>query len=171
MTEEDRCAQVRRRSATALTVADRVLTMLFYGAYAVLLIIVALQRPVELVPLVLVPGAAFVLVSAARRRLNAPRPYDLSNVPPLIAREGVGCSFPSRHAFSAFAIASCWFAASTPVAAGLLACAAALAWCRVVGGVHFPRDVVVGVLIGIAAGLVAAFLALCVSSQGGTGAL
>lgn len=164
MTEEDWCARACRRSATVLTVANRVLTVLFYGAYAVLLVVVALQRPVELVPLAFVPGLAFVLVSAVRRHLNAPRPYDLSDVPPLIAREGEGCSFPSRHAFSAFAIAGCWFSASAPMAAGLLACAAALAWCRVLGGVHFPRDVVVGALIGIVTGLAAALLAL---SMGG----
>ena len=67
--------------------------------------------------------------------------------------------FPSRHAFSAFAIAASWFAASVPVAVVLLVAAGALAVCRVLGGVHFPRDVVAGAFIGSATGALAAFLA------------
>ena len=65
---------------------------------------------------------------------------------------GVGRSFPSRHAFSAFAIATCWFVASASVAVALMTCAGALGWCRVLGGVHFPRDIVAGALAGILTG-------------------
>ncbi|MFR0869712.1 MAG: phosphatase PAP2 family protein [Adlercreutzia sp.] len=46
-----------------------------------------------------------------------------------------------------------------PVAVVLLVAAVVLAICRVLGGVHFPRDVVVGALIGSATGALAAFLA------------
>lgn len=70
-----------------------------------------------------------------------------------------GKSFPSRHTFSAFAIAASWFVASVPVAVVLLVAAGVLAVCRVLGGVHFPRDVVAGALIGSATGALAAFLA------------
>ena len=41
----------------------------------------------------------------------------------------------------------------------LLVAAGALAVCRVLGGVHFPRDVVAGAFIGSATGALAAFLA------------
>ena len=57
------------------------------------------------------------------------------------------------------AIAASWFAASVPVAVVLLVAAGALAVCRVLGGVHFPRDVVAGAFIGSATGALAAFLA------------
>ena len=111
------------------------------------------------VPLVGVTAVGFVAVSFFRRRFNAPRPYECCAIAPLIARDGAGKSFPSRHTFSAFAIAASWFAASVPVAVVLLVAAGVLAVCRVLGGVHFPRDVVAGAFIGSATGALAAFLA------------
>ena len=113
----------------------------------------------RLVPLVGVTAVGFVAVSFFRRRFNAPRPYECCAIAPLIARDGAGKSFPSRHTFSAFAIAASWFAASVPVAVVLLVAAGVLAVCRVLGGVHFPRDVVAGAFIGSATGALAAFLA------------
>lgn len=155
MTEEDWRAEDIGWCVSALRVANRGLTVLFYAAYGALLVLAGFQHPLWLVPLAGVPAAAFVLVSLIRRRLNAPRPYENGGPSPLIPREGDGCSFPSRHAFSAFAIAGCWCALSVPVALALMACAAALGWCRVLGGVHFPRDVVAGALAGLATGLAA----------------
>lgn len=148
------------RCLRALVVANRLLTLLFYGAYGALLLVEALHAPLRLVLLVGIPAIAFGLVSLFRRRFNAPRPYECCAFTPLIAREGAGRSFPSRHAFSAFAIATCWFVASAPVAVALMACAGALGWCRVLGGVHFPRDIVAGALAGILAGAAACAVAL-----------
>ncbi|MEC4184467.1 phosphatase PAP2 family protein [Adlercreutzia sp. R21] len=142
--------------------ANKVLTLLFYLAYAALFgcLLLRGEAPPRLVWLVVVPGVAFVVVSWYRRRFDAPRPYECCPIEPLISRDGAGRSFPSRHAFSAFAIACCWFAASALVAAALLIGAALLALCRVAGGVHFPRDVIVGGAIGVAAGGLAAALFL-----------
>ncbi len=151
------------RCLRALVIANRLLTLLFYGAYGALLLVAALHAPLRLVPLVGIPAAAFGLVSLFRRRFNAPRPYECCAFTPLIPREGAGRSFPSRHAFSAFAIATCWFVASAPVAVALMACAGALGWCRVLGGVHFPRDIVAGALAGILAGAAACAVALLVA--------
>lgn len=150
----------RPAAAKALVGANRVLTALFYAAFALLLGLVVLSDPWRALPVALVPAAAFVLVSAARKGMNEPRPYEVFGTEPLIAREGAGCSFPSRHAFSAFAIAVSWLTVSVPVACGLLGCACALAWCRVLGGVHFPRDVVAGAVAGIATGIVTCALAI-----------
>lgn len=147
-----RCVQGLRWATTLLTVV-------FYGAYGVLLLWAVLGDPWKLVPLVGVVGAAFGLLSWYRRRHDAPRPYELYDIEPLVPRDGAGRSFPSRHAFSAFAIASAWWAASAPVALALEACALALAVLRVIGGVHFVRDVVAGGCAGVAAGLVAALIA------------
>lgn len=142
--------------------ANRGLTLVFYGAYGLLLgwLALGMGMPLRVVPLITVPGAAFLLVSWYRRRTDAPRPYEYCPLDPLIAREGKGQSFPSRHGFSAFTIATCWFAASAPVAVGLLVAAAALGACRVLGGVHFPRDIVAGAVIGVATGALACAMAL-----------
>lgn len=143
----------------ALNIVNRGIVVVFYGAFALLLGWACMSDPWRLVPLVGVTAGGFAAVSAFRKRFNAPRPYECCAIAPLIARDGAGKSFPSRHAFSAFAIAASWFAASAPVAVVLLVAAVVLAVCRVLGGVHFPRDVVVGALIGSATGALAAFLA------------
>lgn len=149
----------RPRVVRALRVANRAIVVVFYAAYALLLGWVGVSALWKLLPLVGVPAVGFAAVSLFRKRFNAPRPYECCAIVPLIARDGVGKSFPSRHAFSAFAIATSWFAASVPVAVVLLVAAGVLAVCRVLGGVHFPRDVVAGAFIGSATGALAAFLA------------
>lgn len=143
----------------ALNIVNHGIVVVFYAAYALLLGWACVSDPWKLAPLVGVTAVGFAAVSFFRRRFNAPRPYECCSIAPLIARDGAGKSFPSRHAFSAFAIAASWFVASVPVAFALLAAAVALAVCRVLGGVHFPRDVVSGALIGSATGALAAFLA------------
>lgn len=143
----------------ALNIVNRGIVIVFYAAYALLLGWACVSDPWGLVPLVGVTAVGFAAVSFFRGRFNAPRPYECCAIAPLIARDGAGKSFPSRHAFSAFAIAASWFAASVPVAVVLLVAAGALAVCRVLGGVHFPRDVVAGAFIGSATGALAAFLA------------
>lgn len=144
----------------ALNIVNHGIVVVFYAAYALLLGWACVSDPWKLAPLVGVTAVAFAAVSFFRRRFNAPRPYECCAIAPLIARDGAGKSFPSRHAFSAFAIAASWFAASAPIAVVLLVAAVVLAVCRVLGGVHFPRDVVVGALIGSATGALAAFLAV-----------
>ena len=143
----------------ALNIVNRGIVIVFYVVYALLFGWACVSDPWRLAPLVGVTAVGFVAVSFFRRRFNAPRPYECCAIAPLIARDGAGKSFPSRHAFSAFAIAASWFAASAPVAVVLLVAAVVLAVCRVLGGVHFPRDVVAGAFIGSATGALAAFLA------------
>ena len=143
----------------ALNIVNHGIVVVFYAAYALLLGWACVSDPWKLAPLVGVTAVGFAAVSFFRRRFNAPRPYECCSIAPLIARDGAGKSFPSRHAFSAFAIAASWFVANAPVAVVLLVAAVVLAVCRVLGGVHFPRDVVAGAFIGSATGALAAFLA------------
>lgn len=156
-------------AARLLAAVNRVIVGVFYAAYGLLLGAVLWrllgesaaigQALAALAALVLVPGAAFVLLSVVRGWLNAPRPCERDGITPLVSRDGTGQSFPSRHAFSAFAIAACWWVACPIVSAVLLGLACLLAIVRVLGGVHYPRDVVVGGLCGLAVGAAAAALA------------
>lgn len=104
----------------------------------------------------LVPGISFVLVTVLRKVINAPRPYEVFDAAPVIPKDTRDNSFPSRHAFSIFVIAMT-FCACCPLAwvgPVMLAAGVLLAVIRVVSGVHFPCDVVVGALLGMLAGFV-----------------
>lgn len=63
-------------------------------------------------------------------------------------------SFPSDHASAAFAIAATVFLFDRMVGAIFMLAATSIAVGRVVTGVHYPADVLAGVLVGTAAALV-----------------
>lgn len=76
------------------------------------------------------------------------------------ARARRGRSLPSRHLFSACAIAVAWTSVCTPVAVVLYALCVLLASIRLVGGLHFPRDLAWGAILGIMAGTAASLAQL-----------
>ena len=94
-------------------------------------------------------GIPFVLVSLMRRYIGAPRPYEIYDFFECRPKDSEKNSFPSRHAFSIFAIGvATWFVypvfGSILLTLGLLMCVS-----RVALGYHFPRDVITGSIIGI----------------------
>lgn len=146
-----------------VSLANKVITNAVYVAYPCLLAWLAYAAVTgatgaagTLIRAVLVPGVSFALVTVMRKAINAPRPYEVFEAAPVIPKDTRGNSFPSRHAFSIFVIAMT-FCACCPLAwAGsvMLAAGVLLAVIRVVSGVHFPCDVVVGALLGMLAGFV-----------------
>ena len=50
-------------------------------------------------------GSVFVGLSVVRKIINAPRPYEKFDMPPVLEKDTKGKSFPSRHVFSVFIIA------------------------------------------------------------------
>ncbi len=143
----------------ALVVADRVLELAFYPAYVLLIAyLLFLGSPVQdssplnplLLPCVLIPVSGLLVTSLLRKGLNRPRPYEALEIDPLIKKDTKGQSFPSKHAYSSVVIALCWWQANAVMGAVLLTAALAICLLRVVGGVHFPRDVFAGALIAFA---------------------
>ena len=155
--------RARPALARCVSLANKIITDAVYGAYPCLLAWLAYAAATgatdaagTLLRAVLVPGVSFVLVTALRKAINAPRPYEVFETASVIPKDTRGNSFPSRHTFSIFVIAMT-FCACCPLAwAGpvMLAAGVLLAVIRVVSGVHFPRDVVVGALLGMLAGFV-----------------
>lgn len=76
------------------------------------------------------------------------------SVPPLLDKDSSGRSMPSRHVFSATIISMACLHASLPIGLVCLIFSALLGLVRVLGGVHYPKDV----LVGYACGLVWGFL-------------
>lgn len=97
----------------------------------------------------LVPATGFIVLSVIRKRMNWPRPYELGTFPPLLNREGKGSSMPSRHVFSAAIISTVAWGEHPLLSVLGLSLALLLAGVRVLAGVHFVRDVVVGFLSAI----------------------
>ena len=65
-------------------------------------------------------------------------------------------SFPSGHSCAAFAAATvCWKMLPRPYGGSILLLAALMAFSRLYVGVHYPSDVLGGILIGTAAGFAA----------------
>lgn len=149
--------------ARGVSLANKVITDAVYVAYPCLLVWLAYAAATGaagaagmLLRAALVPGISFALVTVLRKVINAPRPYEVFDAAPVIPKDTRGNSFPSRHAFSIFVIAMT-FCACCPLAwAGpvMLVAGVLLAVIRVVSGVHFPCDVVVGALLGMLAGFV-----------------
>lgn len=125
--------------------ANQILTGLVFLAYPLLLIYLFWEHRRMRVLSVLVPLSGFLAVSAVRRLINRPRPYERFGLPPVIPKDTRGKSFPSRHVFSAAVIAATFLvqgeAFLTGAGVGLMITALALGAIRVLSGVHYVSDV------------------------------
>lgn len=101
-----------------------------------------------------IPASGFMILSFLRKKINAPRPYEEWDIKPLLDRDSPGQSIPSRHVFSATIISMACLHASLTMGMICLTLSAFLGLVRVLGGVHFPKDVVVGYICGLAWGVI-----------------
>lgn len=136
-----------------LAVFNRLMTVLMPLVYAGVLIAAFLAGGWQrlLVYLVL-PAAGFVLLSLARQRLNLPRPYETWPISPLLTKDVSGRSMPSRHVFSAALVSMTVLTLSPWLGVLFLTLSACLALTRVLGGVHYPQDVLIGYACGVLVG-------------------
>ena len=126
----------------------RLLPAFVYVLYPLVLLYLLLQRDWLFLQTCFVPLAGFLSVTWLRRFIGAQRPYELYGLPPLIPKTTRRKSFPSRHCACAAVIAvTLWplhpLMGLTVGVVGIL-----IAVCRVLAGVHFPRDVVWGLIFG-----------------------
>ena len=103
---------------------------------------------------VFIPASGFVILSFLRKKINAPRPYEEWDIKHLLDRDSPGQSMPSRHVFSATIISMACLHASLSVGVILLVLSALLGLVRVLGGVHYPKDVVVGYICALVWGVI-----------------
>lgn len=141
-----------------IRLGDKILTGLVYLVYPLYLVQVFLNEKTFLLRAILVPAISFAAVSLFRTIYNAPRPYEKFGVPPVLKKDTKGKSFPSRHVFSVFVIAVTVFYLYPAAGAVLGVVGAVLGTLRVLGGVHEPRDVAAGALVGMLSGILGYYI-------------
>ncbi|HEV8601097.1 MAG TPA: phosphatase PAP2 family protein, partial [Patescibacteria group bacterium] len=119
-----------------------------YYFVALLFLLWFLYRPLRRnVYLALVSGLVSrgIIVEVIKRVVNHPRPFEILRVHQLLADEEHGLSFPSGHAVVFFSLAFAFYGTKYFWPLFVLATIASLA--RIYVGVHFPSDILAGVVV------------------------
>ncbi len=147
-----------RDSVLCFNLLNTVLTAIVYIAYPSLLAYLIFSDRTKLLRSILIPAGMLLFVSGLRRVINRPRPYETLNIRPLINKDKKGQSMPSRHIFSVFMIAMTFLYVKPVLSIPLFVVGVLLCAVRVIGGVHYLSDVLVGTAIGIASGIFGYFV-------------
>ena len=135
---------------------NRFMTVVMPIVYLTLLVTTYFQEGFgkQVLIYVFISATGFVILSLLRKKINAPRPYEEWDIKPLLDRDSPGQSMPSRHVFSATIISMACLHASLSIGVILLVLSAFLGLVRVLGGVHYPKDVVVGYICALVWGVI-----------------
>ena len=138
-----------------MRVFNRMMTVLMPLVYMTLLGTSFISKGLgqDLTAYILVPALGFVLLTLVRKWINQPRPYETWGIVPLLDKDSSGNSMPSRHVFSATIISMACLHASLTIGIIWLVLSAFLGLVRVLGGVHYPKDVLVGYACGLLWGI------------------
>ena len=135
---------------------NRFMTVVMPIIYLTLLATIYLQQGLgkQVGIYLFIPASGFVILSFLRKKINTPRPYEKWDIKPLLDRDSPGQSMPSRHVFSSTIISMACLHASLTMGMICLTLSAFLGLVRVLGGVHYPKDVVVGYICGLVWGVI-----------------
>ena len=140
--------RARPAALRALGYAQKISVLGVYLVYGAVLAVTLWQRSGQFWRVLAVPAAVFVLGTLLRAAINRPRPYEALNFTPLFSKDTKGQSMPSRHCFSAAAIAGTAWYVLPPLGAVLAVLGVLIAISRVVTGVHYISDVLAGLAFG-----------------------
>lgn len=96
--------------------------------------------------------ARFVVATLIRFFYHRPRPFLALELPHLI--QDSAYSFPSGHTIFVFALATVTYFFNKKLAYFLYISGIIIGFARVAGGVHYPSDILGGVILGIFVGLI-----------------
>ncbi len=136
-----------------------------YSAYPVYLLYPLLivylffkGRVFEALRVLTIPAVTFISITIIRKIINRPRPYEALGITPLITKNKIGESFPSRHAASVFIIALAFWSINIYFGIAILALGIIMCLSRVLAGVHYISDVAAGAVISIILGIFGFFV-------------
>ncbi len=137
---------------------DIIITVAVAVSYILCILYVFFVKKEMPIAIILVPGISFIIVSLFRRVFNAKRPYEVYDIPSVLKKDTAGKSFPSRHVFSVFVIGMTVFSVNSTAGIIVFIVGILQAAIRVIGGVHFIKDVVAGAVTGLICGMVGFYL-------------
>ena len=140
--------RARPAALRALGYAQKISVLGVYLVYGAVLAVTLWQRSGQFWRVLAVPAEVYVLGTLLRAAINRPRPYEALNFTPLFPKDTKGQSMPSRHCFSAAAIAGTAWYVLPPLGAVLAVLGVLIAISRVVTGVHYISDVLAGLAFG-----------------------
>ncbi len=144
-----------KKISTFIVYLCKGLSLIIYFSYILSILYLCLQRDwKKLLPFLCIPASGFLIETLIRAKINAPRPYELLNLPPLDRKDTKGKSFPSRHAFSAAILSVAFYTLHPYFGWILILFALLIGLCRILIGVHWIKDVVCGLIFGWVYGLV-----------------
>lgn len=141
------------RAKRSLVLIDKGLVALVAIVFIGIALWLVVHQDERAVRYMIVCAISFVALSALRAKIDRPRPYEAFDISPIILKKTQGKSFPSRHIFSATVIACALLWLNAWLGLAGFAAMAAIAIVRVVGGVHYPSDVVAAAVFGINCGM------------------
>jgi undecaprenyl-diphosphatase len=100
--------------------------------------------------------ARFVIAEAIRLLYHRPRPFLALHLPHLLS--DTSYSFPSGHTIFLFALATGVYRVNKRIGWALYALALFIGLARVAGGVHYPSDILGGIILGILISVVVTWL-------------
>ena len=132
---------------------NKLLTLITYFAYPAMAAYLFVKGDERFLKVVAVPAAGFIMLTVFRKAVNRSRPYEKFYINPIIKKDTKGQSMPSRHIYSITVIAMTFLYVMPALGIVFLIFALILAGVRVIGGVHYPSDVLAGFLLGVLSGL------------------
>lgn len=132
---------------------NKLLTVITYFAYPAMAAYLFIKADERFLKVVAVPATGFIMLTVFRKAVNRSRPYEKFAINPIIKKDTKGQSMPSRHIYSITVIAMTFLYVMPALGIVFLIFALILAGVRVIGGVHYPSDVLAGFLLGVLSGL------------------
>lgn len=102
---------------------------------------------------VVIPFITFMFVTVFRKIVNKKRPYTAEDITPLICRDKKGESFPSRHTASLAIISMAGIYCNLTLGIILWIMTIIQGLVRILCGVHYPKDIIAGIIISILFGM------------------
>ena len=147
-----------KKLTKALKITSHGCVVIHIAAYMYLLYTAARNSYKELIGAAFITFLPFLIVSLMRAKIKTSRPYEIYSFYEIKPKDREGGSFPSRHVFSAFAVATLAAVYSVPLSVCLYIVGLCMWACRVLLGIHFFRDCLCGAIIGVVSVLIGIFI-------------